>query len=250
MHLTVLGSSSSGNSALVEVAGKRILIDAGFSFRRLGQMLLEQTACTIDSIDAVLITHEHSDHTSGLSGFAKLGTPVYITGGTLAALPTKLAQALNAKRIPQQATFELEGLTVESFPIPHDAMEPVAYMLRHLSDEGTTQLTWALDMGHLTDTAKRYLLSSQIIVLESNYDEELLKNSRRPFSLKQRIKGRHGHLSNNDAFEFISQNKDCGWQQIYLGHLSGDCNDAQALQTRYNTAGIDVEVITSKLVTA
>jgi len=253
MHLTILGSSSSGNSALVEVGGKRLLIDAGFSFRKLTQMLQTQSACDIATIDAVLVTHEHSDHTSGLSGFAKLGTPVYMTAGTFAALPSKLAAALNVKKIPQQAVFTIGEVSVESFSVPHDAIEPVGFVLRYQlpTNQNPSQLTWALDMGYLTDQVRAHLQQSHIIVLESNYDDDLLKNSRRPFSLKQRIKGRHGHLSNSEAFEFISQNHtNCSWQQVYLAHLSNDCNDVSALQSRYNIAGINVEVVNPKLVMA
>lgn len=193
---------------------------------------------TPGDVSAVFLTHEHSDHVLGLSGFAGLGTPVYATRGTAGALQGK--NLINWKIVPSQSTFALAGVTVESFPVPHDAAEPVGWVI----DDGVERLVWALDVGHLVPITKKILRSATILVLESNYCPQLLEaDKKRPFSLKQRIKGRHGHLSNDEAFEFITMEKSDSWRQIYLAHLSHQCNDAKGLQERYTQIGVQVQVV-------
>lgn len=238
MQLKILASSSSGNCALVEtVAGSRILIDAGLSFRKLEALLAEEDV-RADEISFILLTHEHSDHVAGLGGFAALGTPIYTTRGTAAAVRCKSAPAW--KIIPSQSTFDVCGVTVESFGIPHDAAEPVGFVI----DDGVQRLVWALDMGHLTAANKTILQSATMLVVESNYCPKMLEADKtRPFSLKQRIKGRHGHLSNDDTFEFLTRERSEKWERIVLAHLSRQCNNPEALLERYAQAGLPVEVI-------
>ena len=238
MRLKILASSSAGNCALVEIStGEKFLIDAGVSFKKL-TALLAQEGVSPAQLSAVFLTHEHSDHTAGLSGFAALGTPIYTTRGTAGALSLRTAPAW--KIIPAQSVFALGGLSVESFPIPHDAAEPVGFVL----EDGDERLVWALDMGHLQPNVKKILHSATTLVLESNYCPRMLEADRtRPFALKQRIKGRHGHLSNDDTFEFISVERGSSWRRVILAHLSRQCNDATMLESRYAQAGIPVEII-------
>jgi len=239
MRLTVLASSSAGNSALITTScGQHILIDAGFSFKRMVALLSAQGLAPAQ-ISALLLTHEHADHASGLSGFAALGTPIYTTRGTAGALQSKVSPTWQL--IPSQAQFALGGIAIESFPIPHDAAEPVGFALTD-ADE---RLVWALDMGHLAPSALKVIHTATTLVIESNYCPKLLAaDTTRPFALKQRIQGRHGHLSNDDTFEFIcAHHQAAPWQRIILAHLSRQCNDPITLEGRYNAAGIPVEII-------
>lgn len=237
MRVKILVSSSSGNCALVEShSGEKVLIDAGVSFKKL-EKLLENEGVRADEISAVFVTHEHSDHVAGLSGFAERGTPLYMTRGTASAL-VKLPKS-SIKFLPNAGAFEVAGLSVESFPVPHDAAEPVGYKLKDAVD----LLVWALDVGHITPTLKTTLLQATILVLESNYCPAMLEKANRPFHLKQRIRGRHGHLSNDDAYEFLTTNRTENWKKIFLAHVSRECNDVTRLQERYNKAAMEVEVI-------
>lgn len=236
MRLKIFASSSSGNCALVEAAGRRVLIDAGLSFRKISTALIDE-GLSARMIDAVFITHEHTDHVAGLSGFAALKTPIYATRGTFGGMTG--AAKLNSRVIPSTARFSLEPLIVESFGIPHDATEPVGYVI----DDGRERLVWALDMGHLDKKTKTILQSATTLVLESNYCPDMLENDpRRPFSLKQRIRGRHGHLSNDDTFKFLTAERSPSWQKIILAHVSRNCNNVEKLEARYDCADLPVEI--------
>lgn len=238
MRLKILASSSSGNCGLIEtLSGHKILIDAGLSFRKI-EGLLEAEGVQAQQIAMILLTHEHADHVAGLSGFAALRTPVYTTRGTAGAVGGRWAPAWQI--IPSQASWEALGLKFESFAIPHDAAEPVGFAL----EDGDERLVWALDMGHLTARNKTILQSATTLVVESNYCPKMLEADRtRPFDLKQRIKGRHGHLSNDDTFDFLTKERSLLWKQIFLAHLSRQCNDAEALALRYAATGLPVEVV-------
>ncbi len=237
MRVKFLASSSTGNCALVEAGSARFLFDAGLSFRKIS-LSLEAEGLSPRDIAAIFVTHEHADHVSGLSGFAALNTPIYATRGT--ALAAAKSKGLNWKLIEAPMSFKVEGLSAESFPIPHDATDPVGFSL----DDGAERLVWALDLGHLSAPIKAVLRSATILVLESNYSPEMLEaDTKRPFFLKQRIKGRHGHLSNDEAFEFLTTERNPNWRQIHLAHLSRQCNDAEALQARYAALGMPVEVV-------
>lgn len=237
MRLKILASSSGGNCGLVEtLSGHKILIDAGLSFRKL-EALLADEGVKPEEIALILLTHEHSDHVAGISGFGALRTPVYTTRGTAGAVGERMAAW---QIVPAQARWEVLGLRLESFPVPHDAAEPVGFVL----EDADERLVWALDMGHLTAANKKILQSATTLVIESNYCPKLLDaDKKRPFALKQRIKGRHGHLSNDDTFNFLTQERSLLWQKIYLAHLSRQCNDAEQLAARYEPTGLPLEVV-------
>jgi len=236
MEVKVIASSSSGNCALVEtVGGVKILVDAGISFKRI-ESALHAWGVRVQELAAVLLTHEHSDHVCGINGFVELGVPVYATRGTRLALGGRLPW----KEIPSRGKFGVGGVSIESFEIPHDAAEPVGYVI----DDGRERLVWALDMGHLSGETKNILKSANILVIESNYCPHMLEaDKKRPWSLKQRIKGRHGHLSNDDTFAFLTQETSSHWRRIVLAHLSAQCNDPLKLQRRYAPTGLPVEIV-------
>ena len=241
VQFTILGSGSSGNCAYLETGETRILIDAGFSPRQIRQRLAAIGRAP-ESLSGILITHEHSDHISGLLGLAdKLQIPVYCNratqDATLWAFRTKwstlkkseangldgaeeLKKKINWRLFNTGDHFELNDLQIETFSIPHDAQDPVGFLLRTPGGN----IGFATDLGHVTKLVLDRIRPANVLVLESNHDVKLLHNSRRSWSLKQRILGRHGHLSNETAAEAVLQIMSAELKHLYLAHLSRECN--------------------------
>ena len=221
MRFTILGSGSSGNCAYLEAGETRLLIDAGFSGRQIRQRLasIERTP---DTLHGVLITHEHSDHVQGLVMIAaKLGIPVFCNRLTKDAIEFQLKAKLNFRLFTTGATFDVGDLTVDTFSVPHDAQDPVGFLI-HTAAGNIGFLT---DLGHATKLVVERVRASNVLVLEANHDLKLLQeDTRRPWSLKQRILSRHGHLSNAAAADVAEQVVSENLRQLYLGHLSSDCN--------------------------
>lgn len=218
---TVLGSGSSGNCAYLETEQTRLLIDAGLSARQIRQRLLGMGR-TPENLTGILITHEHSDHIQGLGVLAaKLNLPVYCNRLTKEAIEVQLETKLEFRLFTTGATFEVGDVQVDTFSVPHDAYDPVGFLL-HI---GSCRIGFLTDLGHTTKLVIERIRPANILVLETNHDLKLLQDDiRRPWSIKQRIASRHGHLSNDAAAgaaqEIVSENL----QHLYLGHLSNDCN--------------------------
>ncbi|MGO8764008.1 MAG: MBL fold metallo-hydrolase [Limisphaerales bacterium] len=242
VKFTILGSGSSGNCAYLETENARILIDAGFSPRQIRQRLAS-IGRTPENLSGILVTHEHSDHICGLFGLAeRLKIPVYCNRETQEAAAWAFKERWNGKRDPlfdgmEKSVgdvlarlewrlfqtgdgFELNDLTVETFPIPHDAQDPVGFLLR----TGAGNFGFVTDLGHVTKLVLERIRAANVLVLESNHDIKLLQESRRSWALKQRILGRHGHLSNVAAADAIAEIMSDGLQHLYLAHLSRECN--------------------------
>ncbi|HEX3626804.1 MAG TPA: MBL fold metallo-hydrolase [Verrucomicrobiae bacterium] len=242
VRFTILGSGSSGNCAYVETENSRVLIDAGFTPRQIRQRLASIGRAP-ENLSAILITHEHADHVSGLYGLAeKLRIPIYCNRETQDAITWSLKERWNARRDPlfdgiektaadfvarlpwrlfqTGDRFELNDLLVETFPIPHDAQDPVGFLLRTCGGN----FGFVTDLGHMTKLVAERVRAANVLVLESNHDVKLLHESRRSWSLKQRILGRHGHLSNEAAAEAAAQVMSDGLKHLYLAHLSRECN--------------------------
>ena len=221
VHLTILGSGSSGNSAYLETGEVRLLIDAGLSARQIRQRLLT-IGRTPENLSGILITHEHSDHIGGLTVLAsKLGIPIYCNRLTREAIEYNLKTTFQFRVFATGSSFEIGNLQVEAFSVPHDAMDPVGYMIRTPAG----QIGFVTDLGHFTKLAAERLRLANLLVLESNHDLKLLQEDlRRPWSLKQRILSRHGHLSNVAAAEALEQLASAELSQVVLAHLSQDCN--------------------------
>jgi phosphoribosyl 1,2-cyclic phosphodiesterase len=222
MDVVVLGSGSAGNSCLAVFRETCFLIDAGLSAKRL----VERTAAAgIDpeAISAVFLTHEHHDHTAGLKALLKRRPlPVYCNPGTARALcETGAFSASSFRLFETGAMFRVGGVDVRSFSIPHDAADPVG-----LRFEGEGAAFGVLtDLGHATRLVVEALRGISGLLVETNYDEALLQmDTRRPWSVKQRIASRHGHLSNRDAAALLAKLDAPGLQTIVLAHLSRDCN--------------------------
>jgi len=229
MRLQILGSSSSGNCALLETAGARVLIDAGFSARRIGDLL---SACGVElsSLDAVLLTHEHGDHSCGLRGLKRYGVPaLFANAATIAGLSAEVRVGLPWKVFETGTTFRFRDLEICTFLVPHDAMEPVGFVIRTGGEDlfhPQRTLGWVTDLGFVPELVRERVRGCDLLVLEANHDHELLdRDTKRPWAVKQRIRGRHGHLSNDSAREFLDAEPKAGWNRVLLGHLSKDCND-------------------------
>ena len=245
VKFTILGSGSSGNCAYVETAEARILVDAGFSPLQIRKRLAT-IGRTPENLSAILITHEHSDHISGLLGTAdKFQIPVYCNRGTQDGaiwafknkwaskkkLPLENHDSLKSKidwRLFQAGDrFELNDLLIETFSIPHDAQDPVGYILRTAAGN----IGFATDLGHVTKLVLERIRAANVLVLESNHDVKMLQDCpRRSWALKQRILGRHGHLSNATAAETAAQIMSAGLKHLYLAHLSRECNKPELAQ--------------------
>ena len=217
-----LYSGSSGNSLFVESENTKLLVDAGVSSKKIEEALAN---LEIDptSIDGILMTHEHSDHVQGLGTFAKkFNLPVFVNEKTLDAMP-KQKEKISEKNIKLfniNEKFEIGDLKVKPFSIPHDAANPCGFNI--FKDD--KKISIATDIGHMTNGILKNLEDSIFIMLESNYDPEVLKYSKYPYQLKTRIAGPDGHLSNELAGKTISYLLNSGLKQAVLGHLSKQSN--------------------------
>ena len=229
VEFKILGSSSSGNSALLRTPDFTILIDAGFSGKRLVTLLAKEGVSPMD-LDGVFLTHEHNDHTNGVRGLSRRSDlPFFANRDTAKAVQSGLSRRANWKIFETGLSFEFRGLKVSPFAIPHDAYDPVGFLFEWGGPDSFTpseSLAWVTDLGFGTGLVREKIRGAQTLVIETNYDDELLdRDPRRPWTLKQRIKGRHGHLSNRDAFEFLETIESPGWRNVFLAHLSKDCNE-------------------------
>lgn len=235
VQLTILGSGSNGNCAYVETAETRLLVDAGFSLRQIRQRLAT-IGRTPENLNGVLVTHEHSDHVAGLCLLAqKLRVPIYCNRPTREALERQMEGSLECLMFETGATFDLGDITVETFPVPHDAQDPVGFLL-HTPDANIGFLT---DLGHATKLVLERVRAANVLVLEANHDVKMLQECpHRPWSLKQRILGRHGHLSNEAAADAAQEIMSAELRHLYLGHLSRQCNKpALALEVMQQRLG-------------
>jgi len=223
--LTMLGSGSAGNAALVATDHCRLLVDGGLSAR---QLVLRLALCGIrpNELDGILITHEHGDHICGLEVLCrKFDLPIYCNALTAEAIRTSSLGEHRRWRIFRTGShFSICDITVESFSVPHDAVEPVGYSF-HV---GSSALGYVTDLGHATRLTIERLREVQTLVIETNNDERLLQNDpHRPWPVKQRIQSRHGHLSNAAAASVIGQLLSGKIARVVLGHLSRDCNSPE-----------------------
>lgn len=222
LNFCSLYSGSSGNSLLLETENTKVLIDAGVSSKKI-ETALNNLEIDPNSLDGILITHEHTDHVQGLGTFAKkFKLPVFVNQKTLDAMP-KQKEKLPEKDIhffKIEEKFEIGDLRVKPFSIPHDAANPCGFNFF----KDNKKVSIATDIGHMTNGIIKNLEDSIFILLESNYDPEVLKCSRYPYPLKNRIAGPTGHLSNEMAGKTISHLLNSGLKQALLGHLSKESN--------------------------
>lgn len=220
LQISILASGSSGNSILVSTGQHRLLVDAGLSGKGISELLC-QVGVGGDQIDAILITHEHIDHIKGAGILSRrYNIPIYANERTWAAAEACIGKLGAANRKVFSSPFSLGTMDIQPFAIPHDAADPVGYVIR----AGKEQMAVATDMGHITEEVLQALKGVPHIVLESNHDLEMLKFGPYPWPLKQRIMGPHGHLSNDDCGACVVRLAEACTPCIYLAHLSKDNN--------------------------
>jgi phosphoribosyl 1,2-cyclic phosphodiesterase len=223
----ILGTSSSGNCSILEAGGARVMLDAGFPGPRL-EASLRQLGTEARALDAVLITHEHSDHCIGLAALLRQNPllKVFANRETAHRIQGSLKVRPDWQIFETGSTFEFRGLAITAIPIPHDAADPVGFAIDCPAEDShaARRVTWLTDLGHATEVVKHHVALADILVLESNYDDEMLDLSKRPLNLKQRIRGRHGHLSNLAARDLLLGLREWRATELFLGHLSKECN--------------------------
>jgi phosphoribosyl 1,2-cyclic phosphodiesterase len=216
IRVTVLGSGSRGNAIVVESHGQRVLVDVGFTPRALTRRL-SAARIVPESIDAVVLTHEHTDHASGVSdAIARWHWPLYATNGTLSALG--LADASSTTRLVPGLACTVGGLDVLPLAVPHDATEPVALVIADRRSGARAAVV--LDLGHVPEGFSAQLGSLDVLVVEANHDVQRLADGPYPAMLKRRITSRAGHLSNAQCAAFVADCSAAGLGSVILAHLS------------------------------
>ena len=218
----VFASSSKGNSSYLSCGGASILIDAGISCRRICSGIAA-VGDDYRDLDAILITHEHSDHINGLLNLVKK------TGAQVFATAPVLEYIISHGHLPADAAvneitdspFEIKGVEVNAFATPHDSIDSVGYRFSLSNGE---EVAVATDLGHITDEVRAGVLGCQTVLLESNYDAQLLKMGHYPWFLKQRINSENGHLENTVSAQFAAELVKTGTTRLFLGHLSRENN--------------------------
>ncbi len=221
-RVTVLGSGSAGNCAVVQSEHCTLLLDGGLSARQI-TVRLESLGLAVEELDGILLTHEHQDHARGVEVLCrKVPVPIYGNALTANALRDRDAGCRKDWRIfATGREFSIKDIDIEVFSVPHDAMDPVGFTLRNAG----RSLGLLTDLGLATRLVMERVRAVQTLILEANHDEKLLQeDTKRPWSIKQRIMSRHGHLSNQAAARVVRELVEGGLERVVLGHLSRDCN--------------------------
>lgn len=235
MNYCALASGSNGNCYYIAKGNDAILIDIGINTKHV---LLRMASVGIDpaSIKAIFITHEHGDHIRGLSVFAKrYQVPVYITAGSYKGSRLHMPEHL-IHIIEPNAKTSIGGLTIYGVPKYHDAKEPCSFIV----SDGSTNIGIVTDIGKVCDNVKRVIQHSDVLLLESNYDEDMLENGRYSYYLKNRIRGGLGHISNKQALAAFLENKTNRLKHLILGHLSGQNNRVELVQDLFEPHCADI----------
>jgi phosphoribosyl 1,2-cyclic phosphodiesterase len=222
VELTILGSGSSGNAAVVATERTRVLVDAGLS-KRETQKRMVKAGLPPDGLAAVVISHEHADHAAHLAAVAQeFDLPVYLSEGT-ANTPLEGLDGLTVERFRAGQRFSIGDLEIAPFAVPHDAREPVGLRF----EAQGVKLALAVDLGFLTHLVKEQLRGCDCVVLEANHDREMLRQGPYPWFIKQRVMSRLGHLSNDALAEFLEFDFDGQARTFILAHLSQNNNSPE-----------------------
>lgn len=222
LRFSPLFSGSSGNATYVGCEDTHLLVDAGLSGNRVTQEL-QRVGVDPAALSAILVTHEHTDHIKGIGILSrKYDIPIYATEGTWREMMGKVGSiaAKNMRAIEPGQDFYIGSIDITPFPTPHDAAQSVGYTF----ETAGAKLAIATDLGCIRDSWLKYVTGADAVILESNFDPDMLQAGPYPFDLKKRILGRHGHLSNDNAGEVAVELAQQGTRQIILGHLSKENN--------------------------
>lgn len=232
MRSWVLGTGSGGNAILLEVDGARVLVDAGFPMRELVRRL-RRIGVAPTSIEAIVLTHEHADHARGAAAGARVfGWPIYASRRTVAA--DESLRDADATGVETLATIALSTMDLRMVPVPHDAAQPVAVVAT--ARRTGVRIGVAYDLGHVTPTVRAGLADLDVLILEANHDEDMLRAGPYPPTVVDRIAGRHGHLSNRAAAELACAVAHRGLRCVVAAHLSANCNDPRLAERALRSA--------------
>lgn len=222
IRFSILASGSTGNAMVVENDRINLLVDAGLSAKKIEQlMLVRQSNCR--HLNGILVTHEHGDHTKGLGVIArKYELPIYANEKTWDELNKQIGEIADDQKVVLHTgdTLDFGSLRVESYAISHDAAEPVGYCFY----SGEQKLSLVTDLGYVSPKVKEKIADSDVLIIESNHDIEMLRIGRYPWNIKRRILSDRGHLSNHAAGEALSELLSKKTKRVYLAHLSRDHN--------------------------
>ncbi|MGC9028862.1 MAG: MBL fold metallo-hydrolase [Desulfomonilaceae bacterium] len=220
MQITPLASGSSGNSFLVQEKGYSILVDAGLSAKQITERL-DQVGVDPSSLRGILVSHGHSDHVKGVGVLSrKYKLPLYMNNGTWEEINRYIGQIHSLELFETGRAFQVACFKVHPFAVPHDSAEPVGFRI----SVGAARLGIATDLGSITSLVTTVLQDLQVVVLESNHDPQMLRDGPYPWELKQRVKGRLGHLSNMDTGKILERIASDELQAVILAHLSATNN--------------------------
>lgn len=227
LRFASLGSGSAGNALVVEVGKTRVMLDCGFGIAetvsRLGRLSL-----TPQDINGIVVTHEHADHLGGVASFArKYGIKVWLTHGTMSVWQTNVSRLPEFQLIDGHFPFAIREMAIQPYTVPHDAREPVQYVL----GDGGKRLGVLTDVGCSTPHIEAILSGCDALVLECNHDYELLRNSSYPMGLKKRISGRNGHLENTVSANLLAKLDQTRLQHVVAAHLSEQNNTPALAQS-------------------
>ena len=229
LKTSILASGSSGNSVLVWTDRTKILIDAGLSARQLRERL-ERLGVAPEEIEALFITHEHTDHIRGAGTLARsLRIPVFLTEGTCAACNSTFEHLAAREFFMPGDIICFKDLQLVSYAVSHDAADPVNFLVCHRNHK----VGMAMDLGYPSRLVKERLKHCDALILESNHDTQMLMNGPYPWQLKQRILGRRGHLSNDQSASLLSEVADGGLRALFLAHLSRENNHPQLVRSLF-----------------
>ncbi len=220
MRFASLGSGSRGNALVVEAGRTRVLLDCGFGRRELGERLA-RLGLAADQLDAIVVTHEHSDHIAGVFKAARRhGLAVHMTHGTLAAAPRDRGEMAGLNVIDSHTAFAIGDLHIQPFPVPHDAREPIQVVF----SDGRSRLGVLTDVGGATPHIAAMLSGCEALVLECNHDSAMLAAGSYPAQLKRRIRSRYGHLDNQASAALLAGLDNSRLRHLLAAHLSAENN--------------------------
>lgn len=254
MKISILGSGSGGNATYIESERGKILIDAGFSCKKIEERL-NSIQRKISDINGILITHEHIDHIQGAGIISrKYNIPIYITPESFKAGEGKLGKIApeNLKLIDNNKFIINDSLLIKPFDVMHDAQRTVGYRIESQNGKVAAIST---DIGYVSNIVRENFKEADIMVIESNYDYNMLMNCSYPWDLKARVKSRNGHLSNNEAAKFVKEMYNEKLKKVYLAHISKDSNnpdivrDTIAQELRENRIRLEYELARQDIAT-
>ncbi|MBD3273966.1 MAG: MBL fold metallo-hydrolase [Candidatus Marinimicrobia bacterium] len=226
MRIRILGSGSKGNSCLIQTDRALFLLDNGFSGKEITRRL-ESLEINPKHINGIIISHDHRDHVGGAGIFARrFHTPIYINHLTYQRSHKALAKT-EVRFFETGGTIEYKDLLVDTFPLPHDAADPVGFLFqRKNGNPNSKSIGYVTDIGQVTDLVRQKLTSISALIVEANHDETMLLNGPYPYKTKQRVRGRYGHLSNRHSGQLVSELIELtGIDEVTIAHLSENNND-------------------------